>query len=80
MSQRLKRKLLPAIQSKHNILLELVINTVKKVLLQAFLFSNKKYKQSHSFFIKYSSVLIEKEKNIRIPAFLLSYIDHRKAN
>ena len=80
MSQRLKRKLLPAIQSKHNILLELVINTVKTVLLQAFLFSNKKYKQSHSFFVKYSSVLIKKQKNIRIPAFLLSYIDHRKAN
>jgi len=36
MSQRLKRKLLPAIQSKHNILLELVINTVRTVLLQAF--------------------------------------------
>lgn len=74
MSQRLTRKLLPAIQSKHNILLELVINSVKTVLLQVFLFSNKKYKQPHSFFVKHSSVLIEKEKNIRIPASLLSYI------
>jgi len=78
MSQRLKRKLLPAIQSKHNILLELVINTVKTVLLQAFLFSNKKYKQSHSFFVKYSSVLIENQKIFVSPP-LLSYIDHSKA-
>ena len=41
MTQKLIRKLLPAIQSKRNILFLLVINTVKTVLLQAFLFSKK---------------------------------------
>ena len=64
MTQKLTRKLLPAIQSKRNILFLLVINTVKTVLLQAFLFSKKK--QPRSLFFKILFYSNKKDKKYRI--------------